>query len=754
MAPLQVWLDIGRAIMPHGAVENCNRWVELTRTTRSIRAFEQYVRGKEWGQWIVPGPLVFLRSGGVVDDTGCLVGECIEVVPESALLNGPEDARKNSGRAGAQMVQSHANGQRGDARSVNCAGAGDSQDQTPQHGSREVARGTQLEETRETGEPCVGAHISAPGSAHGPPDLGTSTERELIQESPADQGLSDERTRHAHGLTRPERLDAASRWTDAQRREAERLGLPDEAMENGKVLPALKQNDGRYVERCYEHRCDHCSVVKHRSMYYSYMWDREEHQPCICKRCEDLLKCATCEKVKGFKAFSKRQARYWDGPRRCKECVNEAELEKVVKARMRAIQGRWRAIRSRVWMVGVSALKIAQDTDYLSVVMKLRRWQHRAAEAAHDQIADEQDSDYFRPGYNRVHPVSPGPSARDLRQQVDEQEAELQEADDDQRRAGGVCRGDELVLLHGSGLDGCVPACRSDGPNDEIQLVKGHTVVAEQDWHPEDGALVLVSKNGKGVGWMQTLGENNVPGTVGGVWKVSSQYLSHSLAVGTVGTVWISPDSDSDHDDEGEEDRCAQVFYTSFSGAQGYADEAMGSIPGDRQVRVCLIARSRGSKTSKLLIEDVNEAVECDVVSDGGHPCLEFDTVLGRDGQTMCLSEHIRKSGAAGCVIQMDVDRGLTVNGNRLWKQVGPVANVRRRTVWVQGSAFHSLPLGIAEQIADVASSEGEPELDEEECVDLESDEEESLSDESLDEECESDSDDDVIAASGGHCEQ
>jgi hypothetical protein len=689
-----------------------------------------------------------------VDDTGCLVGDCIEVVPESALLNGPEDARKNSGSAGAQMAPSHAKGQR-DARSVACAGPSESQEQAPQRGSEVVVGGIQLEEARKTREPCQRAH-SAPGSALGSapelPGLGTSTEREMIQESPADHGHDDERTRHSHDLTRPERLDAASRWTDAQRREAERLGLPEEAMENGKVLPALKQNDGRYVERCYEHRCDHCSVVKHRSMYYSYMWDREEHQPCICKRCEDLLKCATCEKVKGFKAFSKRQARYWDGPRRCKECVSEAELGKVVKARMRAIQGRWSAVRSRAWMLGVPSLRIAHETDYLSVVMMLRRWQHRAEDSAHDQAADEMDSDYFRPGYDRVHPVSPGPTARDIRQKVEEQEAERQEADDDLRRAGGVCKGDELVLLHGSEPDGCVPAYQSNGPGEE-QFVHGHTVVAEEDWHPEEGSLVLVSKNGEGAGWMQTLKENNVPGTVGGAWKVQAKHLSHSLSVGTVGTVWDNADSDSDHEDECEEDGYVEVFYTPANAVRGYADEAMGSIPIDRQVRVCFIARSTGStgrSSNKLLIEDVNDTVDCDVVSDGGHHDLVFDYTLAGSSNQMHLSEPVKKSRAAGCVVRMDVHRDVS-----LWRKVGPVVNVRRRTVWIRESAFHILPLGIAEHLADAVSSEGDLESDEEESLDPEPDDEESLSDESQgEEEWESDSDEDVIAASGGHCEQ
>jgi hypothetical protein len=168
---------------------------------------------------------------------------------------------------------------------------------------------------------------------------------------------------------------------------------------------------------------------------------------------------------------------------------------------------------------------------------------------------------------------------------------------------------------------------------------------------------------------------------------------------------------------------------------------------------VCFIARSTGStgrSSNKLLIEDVNDTVDCDVVSDGGHHDLVFDYTLAGSSNQMHLSEPVKKSRAAGCVVRMDVHRDVS-----LWRKVGPVVNVRRRTVWIRESAFHILPLGIAEHLADAVSSEGDLESDEEESLDPEPDDEESLSDESQgEEEWESDSDEDVIAASGGHCEQ
>ena len=65
-----------------------DRLLDLPVTVRTLRAFEAFLRKKEWGKWLVDEPLEFLRGHQEIEDTWCLISVGtivpIEVLPASA----------------------------------------------------------------------------------------------------------------------------------------------------------------------------------------------------------------------------------------------------------------------------------------------------------------------------------------------------------------------------------------------------------------------------------------------------------------------------------------------------------------------------------------------------------------------------------------------------------------------------------------------------------------------------------------------
>ena len=76
--PAIVQLDLSQVLT--SADEFICRWIELPTSVRTIAAFENLLRGKQLGGQLQGGSLRFLRAGGIVIDTACLIGDLIEVV--------------------------------------------------------------------------------------------------------------------------------------------------------------------------------------------------------------------------------------------------------------------------------------------------------------------------------------------------------------------------------------------------------------------------------------------------------------------------------------------------------------------------------------------------------------------------------------------------------------------------------------------------------------------------------------------------
>ena len=84
--------------------------------------------------------------------------------------------------------------------------------------------------------------------------------------------MSDSGQKVKH-LSRPERLRAAEQWSVEKRAARIAAGIPEEAMEDDKVLPAMQRlgGHGPPIEVGYNRRCGHCAVLKPRVMYAEFM---------------------------------------------------------------------------------------------------------------------------------------------------------------------------------------------------------------------------------------------------------------------------------------------------------------------------------------------------------------------------------------------------------------------------------------------------------------------------------------------------
>lgn len=116
--PTNVHFDLSQVLISSDGVSR-TRWVVLPITIRKIAAAEKWLRDRErdgeLGGQLTSSPLRFLRAGGVVMDTGCLIGDLIEVVAvgsdEAATHRPTQEAAdragvgKQSGRSGAGEQQ-------------------------------------------------------------------------------------------------------------------------------------------------------------------------------------------------------------------------------------------------------------------------------------------------------------------------------------------------------------------------------------------------------------------------------------------------------------------------------------------------------------------------------------------------------------------------------------------------------------------------------------------------------------------------
>ena len=100
------------------------RWIELPTSVRTIAAFENLLRGKQLGGQLHGGSLQFLRAGGIVIDTACLIGDLVEVV--RSLCSCGSVAHRPAQEAAGQAAASKRSGG---------SGTGDQQPQAAQSGA-------------------------------------------------------------------------------------------------------------------------------------------------------------------------------------------------------------------------------------------------------------------------------------------------------------------------------------------------------------------------------------------------------------------------------------------------------------------------------------------------------------------------------------------------------------------------------------------------------------------------------------------
>jgi len=291
--PAVVHLDLSKVLT--SADRFTYRWVELPTSVRTTAAFEDWLRSKQLGGQLNGNNLRFLRAGGIVIDTACLIGDLIQVVVGT------------SDEVTTHRAAQEAAGQAYASRQTGGSGTGE---QRPQASQSDAAAAEAAAESAQ-GQESAATAAAAVATAEGSPGEDAAAWRAFRL------------------LSRPERLLAAERLSVEERAVVKAAGVPEEAMEDGRVLPALQRlgGHGPPVEVGHNRRCGHCGVLKPRVMYFEFMWKQPVHRS-VCSHCETHLKCSTCPDhccIKRPGAFSKRQARWWGGDRRCKECISVAE---------------------------------------------------------------------------------------------------------------------------------------------------------------------------------------------------------------------------------------------------------------------------------------------------------------------------------------------------------------------------------------------------------------------------------------------
>ena len=268
------------------------RWLKLPASVQTMQAFECLLQSY-YGPYCQQGPMEFLRAGGAVDDTVGLIGDNVMI---EVVVGGESPATT----AGQSLVGGGSERRQNSATINKRAGLSGGSEAVPQNDNSVSQRG---------------ANSEAPDGADITPK-GAEGEKWKWREQPPLQHLSY-----------PERMKGMEEMTEEERAQIRADGVPEEAMEDGELLPAMQRlgGHGPPAEVGQPRRCWHCSVLKSRIGYFPYMWSRQEHQPCVCRWCETHLTCSCCRKAKRPRAFSKKQARRWDGPRRCKQCIEKAD---------------------------------------------------------------------------------------------------------------------------------------------------------------------------------------------------------------------------------------------------------------------------------------------------------------------------------------------------------------------------------------------------------------------------------------------
>ena len=717
--PAIVQLDLSQVLT--SADEFICRWIELPTSVRTIAAFENLLRGKQLGGQLQGGSLRFLRAGGIVIDTACLIGDLIEVVA-------------GGGEAAAHRLAQEAAGQAAASKQSGGSGAGDQQPQAAQSdaAATDLAQGS-----------AAAASAAEAGTIAGGTSAGDAAAWQAFRQ-----------------LSRPERLLAAERMSVEERAAIRAAGVPEEAMEDGRVLPALQRlgGHGPPIEVGHNRRCGHCGVLKPRVMYFRYMWDQPAHRS-VCSHCETHLKCYTCPDhccIKRPSAFSKRQARWWGGDRRCKECIAGTEAAKGAAAADRRAPDA--AAAEVPEQAAADGAEQAAETagEAARAAAEHRAAEHRAAEqvakdaenaegadgesaaeedsaaegeaaaevaagAAAEQKAAEQnsaekmaaeemlqlqvqwgetaaaqkaavekaaaaeeeaadssdemegaDADFGQP---HVVSTSVVPEAERRAAVAAEADAE-QERQHSIREAGGLLAGDKLVFRHpaddtelvGRRMPGNL---KSLGTEHSFQPES--TCVTQQEWLPSSGELVVVAGAADGAGWLVAADGGRVPGA----WAFRGEHLSRVFELGVLGTIW---DVDSD-----EEEVPVEAFHwpspVDLDHGDGWfqKDELMGTISSHRKVRVVAVEKyARGGEM--LLVEDAEE-VEHDEETDFD---VDLDFDQGRsntDGDPLDEEPDGTAGSSDGCVVEM-----AAADGN-IFRMV------KRSSVWIRKSSWDTLPL-------------------------------------------------------------
>ena len=249
----------------NGSVEgsfNPEVWVELTTSMRTLSAFEASLRRTQLAEWLIPEPFEFLREGGVVMATMCLVGDnvIVEVVAkELAGSSKVAEAEHKSESAGyAKNIdarQDSAYGSSGIAAQVGSAAA-DPQDES---GGDTAQAGSAAAEPQDKS----GGDAAQVGSA--------------IAE-PQDKSGGDA-AQVGSAVAEPQNSGQARSWADIG---AQRSGQP-----------------GTKPQSDHTHKCDNCGVTKPKVMYHPFMWAQQFHPYSVCIQCEAHLQCSGCDRVCG-----------------------------------------------------------------------------------------------------------------------------------------------------------------------------------------------------------------------------------------------------------------------------------------------------------------------------------------------------------------------------------------------------------------------------------------------------------------------
>jgi hypothetical protein len=718
--PAVVHLDLSKVLT--SADRFTYRWVELPTSVRTTAAFEDWLRSKQLGGQLNGNNLRFLRAGGIVIDTACLIGDLIQVVV------GTSD-EVTTHRAAQEVA-----GQAYASRQTGGSGTGE---QRPQASQSDAAAAEAAAESAQ-GQESAATAAAAVATAEGSPGEDAAAWRTFRL------------------LSRPERLLAAERLSVEERAVVKAAGVPEEAMEDGRVLPALQRlgGHGPPIEVGHNRRCGHCGVLKPRVMYFEFMWKQPVHRS-VCSHCETHLKCSTCPDhccIKRPGAFSKPQARWWGGDRRCRECISVAEkataagrktagtspaavpappapeappparvvtageaagaapeqkaaeqkateqkAEQAVTEQIAEQVAAEQAVKEAAEKVAAGAAAEQKAAEQNSAekmaaeeMLQLQvQWGETAAAqkaavekaaAAEEEAADSSDEmEGADADFGQPHVVSTSvvPEAERRAAVAAEADAE-QERQHSIREAGGLLAGDKLVFRHPAD-DTELVGRRVFGGNikslgTEHSFQPESTCVTQQEWLPSSGELVVVAGAADGAGWLVAADGGRVPGA----WAFRGEHLSRVFELGVLGTIW---DVDSD-----EEEVPVEAFHwpspVDLDHGDGWfqKDELMGTISSHRKVRVVAVEKyARGGEM--LLVEDAEEVehdeetdFDIDLDFDQGRSDIRHGGPLGEDPADTAGSSD-------GCVVEM-----AAADGN-IFRMV------KRSSVWVRKSSWDTLPL-------------------------------------------------------------